>query len=268
MVDGLFLFKKTSMLKAMAGIRSYIPKFLIVTYHLCWAMLAAIVYGFPSRSMTIIGVTGTKGKSTTSYMIAKIFEEQGKSVAMIGSLGYMINGKTWPNTLKMTMPGRWYLQQFLARARKAGVQYLVLEVTSEGIAQHRLNGIHVDCAVFTNLHKEHIESHGSFENYMAAKKKLFEKAKRVHVINADNLYTDEFLAIPARKILTYGLVRGDVTQKILDIHLQLAGEFNIYNALAAVSVAHIYELDFLKAKATVEEIPVVAGRMEYLDSGQ
>src|SRR3989344_5016303 len=198
MVDGLFLFKKTSMLKAMAGIRSYIPKFLIVTYHLCWAMLAAIVYGFPSRSMNVIGVTGTKGKSTTCYMIAKIFEEQGKAVAMIGSLGYKIKDQEWPNTLKMTMPGRFHLQKFLHKAKKAGCEYVVVEVTSARIAQHRLVGVKVDCAVFTNLHKEHIESHGSFEKYKEAKKELFRRAKNMHVMNCENQHSDEFLDLPAK----------------------------------------------------------------------
>ncbi len=235
-------------------------------YHWIIAWLAALMYGFPSRSMKIIGVTGTKGKSTATFMVAKIFEEQGVPIAMIGSLGYRINGQTWPNTLKMTMPGRWYLQQFLSKARKAGCQYVVVEVTSEGIAQHRLNGMYVDCAVFTNLHKEHIESHGSFENYMAAKKKLFQIAKHFHVINNDSQYADDFLAIPADTTYTYGKEKGEVTQKIIDVHLKLAGDFNIYNALAAITVAHVYGLDFLKAKATVENILVVPGRMEYLEN--
>jgi UDP-N-acetylmuramoyl-L-alanyl-D-glutamate--2,6-diaminopimelate ligase len=214
-------------------------KNLKILYHWCISTLASIWYGFPSRSMKIIGVTGTKGKSTTSYMIAKIFEEQGESVAMIGSLGYKINSREWSNPEKMTMPGRFQLQKFLSDARQEKVKYLVLEVTSEGIAQKRLNGITVDCAVFTNLHKEHIESHGSFENYLAAKKQLFQKTKNIHVINVENQYSDEFLSIPARRKITYGMNKGELTQAILGIKLKISGAFNIYNALAAIGVAHI-----------------------------
>lgn len=237
-------------------------------YHWLLSVLAAVRYGFPSDSMKVIGVTGTKGKSTTAYMIAKIFEEQGVGIAMISSLGYKINAQEWPNTLKMTMPGRFQLQKFLAAARRAGVKYFVLEVTSEGIVQRRLNGVTVDCAVFTNLHKEHVEAHGSFENYMEAKKKLFQQTKNLHIINVDNKYAGEFLKIPARQKMTFGLAQGDVTQANLGIQLKLAAEFNIYNALAALTVSQFYGLDLSKAKATVEAIQRVPGRMEYLEEGQ
>ena len=137
-------------------------------------------------------MTGTKGKSTTVFMISKIFEEQGLPVAAVGSLGFKIKEREWPNNLKMTLPGRMKLQRFLYRAKKAEVKYVVLEATSEGIAQHRLAGVSVDCAVYTNLHREHLESHGSFDNYMAAKQKLFIKTKNIHVLNMDDPYFDKF----------------------------------------------------------------------------
>ena len=237
-------------------------------YHRMLAWLGAIAYGFPSHGMKVIGVTGTKGKSTTCLMIARIFEAQGHSIAMISSLGYKINKEEWPNMTKMTMPGRFQLQKFLARARRAGVSHVVIEVTSEGMAQGRLSGIKVDCAVFTNLHKEHIESHGSFENYKRAKLELFRRTRNIHVINVEDTYVDEFLILASNMKITYGLTRGDITQKILELKLKLAGEFNIINALAAIGTAHAYGLDFLKAKATVESILVVPGRMEYIEAGQ
>lgn len=258
--------------KALAKSKAAMPKpmfhFLQPFYHWILAMLALVYYRFPARGMKLIGVTGTKGKSTATYMIAKILEDQGYNVAMIGSLGYKINKVMVPNVLKMTMPGRFKLQKFLHEARKAKVQYVVIEVTSEGIAQHRLQGITIDCAVFTNLHKEHIESHGSFERYIEAKKKLFKKTRNIHVVNVENDYSDEFLAIPCKKLVTYGLKKGDLTQDIFQIQLKLSGEFNIYNALAAIGVAHVYGLDFLKAKTTVESIDTIPGRMEYIEHGQ
>src|SRR3989344_5761609 len=118
-------------------------------YHWALGTVGAMLYGFPSRSMKVIAVTGTKGKSTTVFMISKIFEEQGLPMAAIGSLGFKIKEKTWPNTLKMTLPGRLKLQKFFYRAKKAGVQYVVLEATSEGIVQNRLAGVAIDSAVYT-----------------------------------------------------------------------------------------------------------------------
>lgn len=252
----------------MSFIRKYIPRFLLLWYHWWLALLAAVWYGFPSHGMKVIGVTGTKGKSTTCFMIARMFEEQGYAVAMIGSLGYKIRTREWPNIYKMTMPGRFRLQKFLSQARKSGVRYLVLEVTSEGIAQHRLNGIRVDCAVFTNLHKEHIESHGSFEAYKDKKLELFRRAKNIHVINTDDKYGDEFWAVPAKSKISYGMQKGEITQQFAGMVLKLAGQFNIYNALAAIGVAHAYGLDIGKAKETLEAIAVVPGRMEYIERGQ
>ena len=167
-------------------------------YHWCLSILGAVIYRFPSRSMKVIAVTGTKGKSTTVFMVSKIFEEQGKPVAAIGSLGFKIKDHTWPNALKMTLPGRLKLQKFLYQAKKAGCEYVVLEATSEGIAQNRLAGVDIDCAVFTTLHREHLESHGSFENYLAAKQKLFLKTKNRHILNIDDPYFEKFANYSAK----------------------------------------------------------------------
>ena len=143
------MFKENKILEKLLNFgRKIIPKKLFRAgqpiYHWGLAWAGALLYGFPARSMKVIGVTGTKGKSTTVFLIAKIFEEAGLSVAMIGSLGYKIKEKEWPNTLKMTMPGRLKIQQFLYRAKKAGCKYVVLEVTSEGIKQKRHLGIKFD----------------------------------------------------------------------------------------------------------------------------
>ena len=174
-------------------------------YHWLLAYAGAILYGFPSRKMKIIGVTGTKGKSTVVYILSKIFEEAGIPVAAIGSLGYKIKEKEWPNTLKMTMPGRFKLQNFLKQAKDSGVKIVILEVTSEGIKQKRHLGISFDCAVLTNIHREHIESHGSFEKYVAAKKKLFQKTDNLHVLNSDDESSDYFKKIKSIKKLFYGM---------------------------------------------------------------
>ncbi len=133
-------------------------------YHWGWAFAGAVRYGFPSRKIIVIGVTGTSGKSTTIDFITRILEESGAKVASTSSVRFKVADKEWKNKMKMTMPGRFVIQKVLAQAVKAGCKYAVLEVTSEGIRQHRHKFINFNTAVFLNLTPEHIESHGSFEN--------------------------------------------------------------------------------------------------------
>ncbi len=234
-------------------------------------MLGAVIYGFPSRNMKVIAVTGTKGKSTVVFMISKVLEDQGFPVAAVGSLGFKIKDKTWPNMLKMTLPGRFKLQKFLYRAKRSDVEYVVLEATSEGLAQSRLAGVKIDCAVFTNLHREHLESHGSFENYLAAKQKLFLKTRNVHVLNIDDPYFEKFANFPARLKVTYGRSWGMITplkEPISALQLQVVGDFNGYNALVALAVANVYNLSLEKAVASLNAIETIPGRMEVIDSAK
>lgn len=265
------MFKEGLIDKILPIVKKLIPKavfnFFAPAYHLSLSVLGAVVYGFPSRSLKIIGVTGTKGKSTTVYMITKIFEDAGLSVAAIGSLGFKIKDKEWPNTLKMTMPGRFKLQKFLAQAKKAGCEYVVMEVTSEGLAQHRLTGINIDCAVITNLHKEHLESHGSFENYTKAKQELFLKTKRIHVLNINDPYFEKFANFPASIKVTYGQ-QGLINPQKYNLDLKLLGDFNESNALAALAAADAYRLDLNKTIEVLNSIETIPGRMEIISSPQ
>jgi len=282
------MFKETLLDRTLYQIRKLIPKsvfaFFQPYYHTFLSYVGAIIYGFPSKSMKVIGVTGTKGKSTTVYLISKILEAlrdpQGKpvGVAAIGSLGYKIKDKEWPNMLKMTMPGRFRLQKFLSEAKKAGCTFVVLEVTSEGIRQKRHLGIDFDCAVFTNLHKEHIEAHGSFENYSKAKQELFKRTSNIHVINIDDSHAESFGNFLAHKKIFYGLDRGEM--RAINIKLSLdassfdvystpfvlhfGGKFNIYNALAALSVGAMYGVDLPTARPALESINNIPGRMEFV----
>src|SRR3989344_2697686 len=240
-------------------------------YHWGLGIFGAVIFALPSRGMRVIAVTGTKGKSTTVYMISKIFEDQGLPVAAVGSLGFKIKERVWPNNLKMTLPGRMKLQKFLRRAVNAGAKYAVLEATSEGITQQRLAGVKIDCAVYTNLHREHLESHGSFENYMAAKQKLFLKTRGIHVLNIDDQYFEKFANFPAKHKITYGQKWGVISlansqSPVTDLNLKLLGEFNKFNALAALAVAHAYNLDMDRAVETLNSIELIPGRMEVISS--
>src|SRR6187455_3066970 len=123
--------------KALRAIKRFIPKPLFdlgaKVYHPLLSWTGALMYGFPSRKLVVIGVTGTKGKSTTVHLIARILEHAGHPVAAIGSLGYKIKDREWPNLLKMTMPGRWKIQRFLRQAADAGCTHVVMECPSEGL---------------------------------------------------------------------------------------------------------------------------------------
>jgi UDP-N-acetylmuramoyl-L-alanyl-D-glutamate--2,6-diaminopimelate ligase len=238
--------------------RKFAPQFLLSWYHFGWAVLGAVLYGFPARNMRVIGVTGTNGKSTTVEMISRILREAGFKTASLSSIRFQINEKEWRNKLKMTMPGRFVIQRFLRQAVDAGCTHAVIEVTSEGILQHRHRFLNFHTAVFTNLSPEHIERHGSFEKYREAKGELFKVAKKVHVINADDPNAQYFLQFPAKTVITYSLADA----KDMDLHLKLLGTFNISNALAATAVAKNLGISSDISKRALERIEGVPGRME------
>jgi len=246
--------------------KKFIPPFLLSWYHFKLAFLGALIYRFPSRKLKVIGVTGTNGKSTTVEFITKIFEEAGIPVASQSSIRFKIKDKEWLNTYKMTMPGRFFIQKFLRQAADAGCKYAVIEVTSEGIKQYRHKFINFDTAVFTNLAPEHIESHGSFENYKIAKGKLFQATKNIHIINIDDKNSDYFLKFPAKKTYTYGLSKGNINYQNTNFKLQLLGDFNIYNALAAICVGVSRGIGMDICKRAVEKITGIPGRMEMVIS--
>ena len=246
--------------------RKIIPKtvfeFFQPAYHLTLAYLAAIFYGFPSRKIKVIGVTGTKGKSSIVYFLSRILEGAGYKTAAISTIQFKIAEKEWPNSLKMTMPGRFATQSFLAKAVKANCQFVVLEVSSQGVLQNRHRFINFDTAVFTKLASEHIEAHGSFENYKKYKLKFFEYVKNNHVINKDDKYFQEFYNVPAKNKITYST--GDYK----NLKLKLWGDFNVANAAAAVKTAEIYGIDTEKSGKILENIESLPGRMELIDEGQ
>jgi len=264
-------------------IKKFIPSFLLDWYHRSLALLGALVYRFPSKSIKVIGVTGTNGKTTVINLTTRILEEAGYRVATLSSIRFKIGKTERENDLKMTMPGRLRLQKFLRGAVDAKCQYVVLEVTSEGIKQHRHRSIDFDTAVFTNLTPEHIESHGGFENYKKAKGKLFKATKNIHVINLDDENDNFFLQFPAKKKYGYAISNGRretttkqvkperarATEKGIEFSLQgvefkipLLGMFNIYNALAAICVAMSQGINLETCKVALEKVEGIPGRME------
>ncbi len=163
-------------------IKKIIPKKLFKklqpSYHFILAWSAAIFFGRPSEKMIIIGVTGTTGKTTSAYIIAKMLEASGCKTGYTSTAMFNDGEKEWLNDKKMTMPGRFFTQKILRSMLRNDCQYAVVETTSEGICQWRHRFINYDILIFTGLYPEHIDSHGSFENYQVAKIKLFEHLKK------------------------------------------------------------------------------------------
>ena len=266
-------FKKT--------IRKIIPDFVISLYHFLWALFGALAYRFPGKDIEVIGVTGTNGKSTTVKLITEILKESGRSVAVISSIDFEVDGEKRKNMMKMTMPGRGFIHKFLREAVNAGCDTAVLEVTSEGVAQHRHRFIDFDVAAITNLAPEHIESHGGFENYKRAKGKFFKAVKDTHVLNFDDGYFDYFACFNCKKRYGYGFdkekeldrsFRGEdfrsSDQKISfkvdgkEFELNLPGKFNAYNGLAAMAIAERLDIDTEKIKKAFKKVEGIPGRME------
>jgi UDP-N-acetylmuramoyl-L-alanyl-D-glutamate--2,6-diaminopimelate ligase len=190
----------------LATIKKYIPTFLWnllePVYHFGLAYLGALRYFFPSKSLVVIGVTGTKGKTTTVEALNAIFEAAGYKTAIVSTLRLKTGDQSKPNLFKMTTPGRFFLQRSLSQARRAGCSHAILEMSSEGAKQYRHKGIFLDALVVTNIYPEHIESHGSYEKYVDAKLSLARelaqhgKGKKLLVINEHMAEAEKFLAIP------------------------------------------------------------------------
>lgn len=250
--------------KAFINIKRFIPKpvfnFLSPFYHWFLAFLGALMYNFPSRSMKVIGVTGTSGKTTTVEFLHAIFSEAGYKTASLSGLRFKILDKEEPNMFKMTMPGRLCIQKFLYEAKFAGTEYVFLEVTSEGIKQLRHKFIKFYAAILTNLSPEHIESHGSFENYRAAKAELF-RITPIHVLNGDDKNFSFFNNILAKKKVVFKL-----SDYPADFKMNLAGDFNKMNAVAAMAFARFEGVNPKAIKEAIYGIKILPGRMEFVET--
>ena len=244
-------------------------------YHWVLAFLGAVIYGFPSRRLKVVGVTGTSGKTTTVEFLQTIFRAAGFKTASLSGLYFRILDKTEPNMLKMTMPGRFLIQKFLGKAKNAGSEYVFLEVTSEGIKQYRHKFIKFYAAILTNLSPEHIESHKGFENYRKAKSELF-KIAPIHILNGDDDNFDFFYKVPVHPPKFCFAKLGRARQKIVykmseypaDLNLKLKGEFNKYNVLAAFAFARLEAVDDAVSKKAIEKIESLPGRMEFIETGE
>ncbi|MBI3572268.1 UDP-N-acetylmuramyl-tripeptide synthetase [Candidatus Kaiserbacteria bacterium] len=253
-------------------------------YHRALTFMMALAYGFPARRLVVIGVTGTKGKSTTAEMLFALLRAAGHKTALISTIRFAIEEHSEPNRYKMTLQGRGFAQAFMRRALLAGCTHLVIEVTSESVPQHRHWFLDLDGLVVTNIQREHIESHGSFEKYVAAKRAIVDalvhspKKRRVLVANEDVPESRAFLSAPVSEALGFGrqelynLTEGDWQESFayegVSIAVPLPGTFNALNALAAIKIGGAFGVPVGTAAAALKSLPPVPGRVERVEAGQ
>ena len=253
-------------------------------YHLMLAFFSALFYFFPSRKIFIVGVTGTKGKTSVVEILGNILEEAGYTVALSNTFRFKIGDTIRPNEFKMTMPGRFFLQRFLRKAVQKKCDYAIIEMTSEGAAQSRHRFISLNALIFTNLAPEHIESHGSYEKYLNAKLQLARalekssKKEKVVVANDDDKEGRKFLDIRVPHKYAYTIKDAEPYElkkeglqfswEDISISSRLSGTFNLYNILAAAFFAKSQGVEKQVIKRALLKFSGIPGRMEKIDEGQ
>jgi UDP-N-acetylmuramoyl-L-alanyl-D-glutamate--2,6-diaminopimelate ligase len=259
--------------------------------HLVEAVVAQIIFSFPARNLKIIGVTGTDGKTTTTSMIWRMLVDSGVNAGYMTTIGYGVPKWQRANQVHMTTMQVWPLLRRIRELKREGIEWLVLETTSHALAQNRVWAIPYSVAVMTNVGHEHLDYHGSFENYREAKRKLFQRANanrnglRIGIANADDPSGELFANSTAHPML-YGVKAGQVRAsgitssstgsrysvdydgKKLNIKVNVPGSFNVYNSLAAVCVGLAVGLKEKQIEQGIAALTTVAGRMTTVDEGQ
>lgn len=252
---------------------------------LALALCSCNFYDNPSKKMKVIGITGTKGKTTTSFMLKSILEKQGKKVGLIGTIAVYVGDKLIKNSDRTT-PESNKLQQILAKMYELGIEVVVMEVSSQSLKLDRVAGMEFYAGIFTNLSEDHISKneHKDMQEYFESKMKLFDSCKYAFV-NSDSIYTSKILEnLKVNEVQTFGidnycnLLAKDVTvtntyvdykAKVKDrnerIKVSIPGRFSVYNSLAAISVARLFDVTVEQIKEALENIKV-PGRSELVDN--
>lgn len=259
--------------------------------HLLEAVFFNVINGFPARRFKVIGITGTNGKTTTAFLVHKMLHQAGYKVGLMSTVAYGAGGNIQPQLYHMTNVPVPEMMRRLKYLKGQGVEWLVMEATSQALAQNRLWGVRFSVAAMTNISQDHLDYHQTMANYIAAKVKLFrytnnnKSGLRTGVINADDDQANEFITA-IKSPLTYGISNGDLRAKDIklsalgvkykahidqdeyDINCQLPGKFNVYNSLAAVGIGRALELDKAEIEQGIAALDGVEGRMTSINAGQ
>ncbi len=247
--------------------------------------LAAAWHDFPGQHLTVVGVTGTDGKTSVTNLVYEILIAAGHKTGMISTIKAVIGNREEPTGLHVSTPQAPETQAFLRKMVDDGCTHCVLESTSYGLAEYRADTAFYDVAVMTNVTHEHLDYHGSWENYLHAKGRLFELAERATVINGDDVSAEYLSQFEKPLQISYGMDnRWDIwangvrfsaektTFNIeplgIEIATPLVGRFNIYNMLAAAAAAHSLEIENKHIKRGIENVTLISGRMERIVMGQ
>ena len=259
------------------------------------AALAAAFHGHPGRRLRVIGVTGTDGKTTTIHLISALLEARGYRTGLLSTVHCKVGDRLLPNEYRFTTPEAPQVQALLADMTSAGVDYAILESSSHGLALHRLDGCEYDVAVVTNVTADHLDFHGSREEYLAAKGRLFamldeaadKGVDKVAVLNVDDPAAAYFAGLTRARIVTYGVQKAADIQAAdiaptewgsrfrlraegseLEVAVGLPGLFNVSNSLAAAAVALSQGMSLAAVRDALASFPGVPGRLERIDEGQ
>jgi len=259
-----------------------VPQVIVPSVREAIGPMAAELFGHPGASMRLVGVTGTNGKTTSTYLLEAVFRAVGWTPGVIGTTGLRIDGQAGP--LAHTTPEAPDLQRLLARMRAAGVDAVAMEISSHALAQHRTDGVVADVVLFTNLSRDHLDFHPSMDAYFEAKATLFTPSHaRRGVLNADDAWARRLLVDPAIPLRTFAVdheadlrahgveVRADGIAFEVDgvaVRSALRGRFNVENCLGAVAVAAALDIPIVEAARAVASVPLVPGRMEPVETGQ
>lgn len=257
--------------------------------------MAATYYRFPANQMTIIGVTGTNGKTTTCNLLHAIFTEAGQKTGMLTTVNFKIGEAVESNLNKQTTLGPFALQKKLQEMKQAHCKTVVVEVTSHALIQSRLWGVNIDTAVFTNLSQDHLSYHGDMETYKEAKGLLFKQLNtfrrkpgipKISVVNQDDAVADYFNHFAADQVFQYGIQKGTYGARDLQarpngttftlripngeavVNYKIPGKMNVYNALAAATVAVAHHINLNTIQQALEKMEPVPGRLEPIEQGQ
>ena len=271
------------------------PKIRVKDTRLAMAVMANHFYGYPSRELKVIGITGTNGKTTTSYLIEKILADQGRSTGLMGTIRMKIGDRAYD--VKNTTQEALELQRNFRSMLDAGAEYCVMEVSSHALDMGRVKGCRFRTAIFTNLTQDHLDYHQTMERYKQAKGLLFSRLGNTYaaspderqyaVLNADDEASADFAALTAAQVVTYGINRpADVRAEAVTIlaegarfhvvsfagscefRIKLAGKFNVYNALAAITAGLLEGIPLARIRDSLEAVEGVEGRFELIREGQ
>lgn len=265
----------------------HVPQVVVPDVRRALARVSSHFYRYPSSALSVVGVTGTKGKTTTSYLVRSMLEAAGGKVGLLGTVSYVIGDREIP--APMTTPDAVDLQGYLAQMREEGLTHAVMEVSSHALAQRRADGIDFAAGVFTNLTRDHLDFHKTHEEYRDAKAILFEALgrERVAVLNADDPASDEFARRTQARTVWYGLrpgmdcsaevMHGDLDGTVVhlwtvrgdaEFRMPLVGRHNVYNLLAATASVLALGHSLAVAVAGAQGMRCVPGRLEAVECSQ